>query len=166
MAYINATALAQEQVQKNVNTGRRLLRNPAVPRSLQDFEAWTGSKLALGIHVEFEYEPVPHTNEVNEAMQHIWIEESSSFLNNLHAEYTCASRSRTTFFRRHRRLPNKVCECRDCQQGRQWVKSTVDQQRILFSTKAIIDACRKQMDHLDEISEMRRAKPIKRKPST
>lgn len=45
---------------------------------------------------------------------------------------------------------------------KQWVKSTVDSQRILFSTKATIDACHKHTDKLDEISEMCCAKPIKR----
>lgn len=97
-AHINATVLAQGQVQKNVTTGRRVLRNPAVPRSLQGSETLTGSKLAMGIHVEFENDPAPHTDEVNEALQHIWIDEFNFFLKNLQAVYTmCKSESNDIF---------------------------------------------------------------------
>jgi hypothetical protein len=82
---LTTTVLGQKMITKEEEKRVRLLRGQDVSRSLIEYQTLTGSELGIGLEALFDYEPAPHTDEVNEAQAYAWTEKAHLFLGNLTA---------------------------------------------------------------------------------
>jgi len=74
---------ARDWMHRNLVGGDPRCDNPAYPNVL--CTTWTGSLLDIGLQAEFESEPAPHTDDVNDAQGWIWLHNGHYFLSNLSA---------------------------------------------------------------------------------
>ena len=170
---IYATIKSQTMVTKQVEvTERRLLEADSQPqlRHLQQYETGVGSELDIGLEANFANEPAPHTDEVNDAQQYIFINKADFLLSNITAIIGICDSELMDIAESEYETAKEVF--REDYVNGELVNETFVNQTIneafsdmsyeeLLYAEAAVDACKNVTDDLDNVTDVCCATPEK-----